>query len=213
MLFDLNSQINSLLIQVSVDTTLKSLMIVFNVFLCLLNSRFLSFFEHLHKICSSIGRLKHIEFNPSCEISRSAFYPSFQIVSIVFSPADDRKNKVSLTQVFILHTFWDFIHDWHHNEVKKHVENHVSPVSRGWVRCSNTEGNDQNQTECIDHPTAYVIHQNFPSIIFDHRWCNWNSVDKFSICDFFSRKVWTIKSLLWLSGKIFRLEHAILDVN
>jgi len=160
------------LVQVSIDATLISLMIILNILFGLLESRCLSFFQKLNQIHTSFNVIKHIELNPSSKVSWSALNTSLKIVSVVFCSADNGQNQMSLSQVLVLETFRNFVHYRHHDEIQKHVKNHISPIALRRARSSKPEPRNQNEPEEVDSAPNHVINQNLPPIVLDHRRCD-----------------------------------------
>jgi len=70
------------------------------------------------------------EFNPTCKIPRSYLNISFQVVSVIFSSANDCKNEMGFSEVSALEALANFENNRYENEVQKDVKDHVSPVSR-----------------------------------------------------------------------------------
>ena len=64
-------------------------MILLNVLFGLFKGCALSVLEELHQVNTAIKVFEDIEFDPSAEVSRPALDSSFQVVSVVLSPADN----------------------------------------------------------------------------------------------------------------------------
>lgn len=120
-LFNLDPQVNGLLIKVPIDTVHVPQVISFNIFLCLNNNIRLSLSKNFSDIFSIILLVKHSKFNPSGEVARSDFDTSSEIISVVLSPADHCKHEVGLSQILALEALRNLVHNWANDEVKQDV--------------------------------------------------------------------------------------------
>jgi hypothetical protein len=98
--FDLNAQIDGLVVDIPVDSMVVPYVVLLSQFLVLSHLLLVAVVDKGHDV--SVSFTNHVKLNPLGEVARTQFNSPLQIVTIVFGSANNSQHEVSLAQVAAL---------------------------------------------------------------------------------------------------------------